>query len=388
MPRSWRRRARGGRGCSRAVVARGKTRAGAEWLAARAAVSPNGVFALVGATMRDVREVMVDGVSGLAHLPHRERPRFEVGRQRLLFPGGAVAYAFSAQEPDRLRGPQFEAAWADEVCAWKRPDYTLQMLRMGLRRGADPRLVITTTPRPSRAFRTLRAERSCVLTQAGTAVNAAHLSPAFLEDLRELYGGTRLAAQELDGVLVEAADAALWTAEMLAQARGAAPPSFDDVVVGVDPPAGTHGSACGIVVAGRREGRGYVLADRSAQGLSPLGWAARVAAAAREFGAHKIVAGANQGGDMVRTTLAGAGVSCAVLLVHATKNKRTRAEPVAALYERGRVMHCDAFVQLEEELMALGDAETDLKLDRADALVWALTAPLVEYAGAPRVRGL
>lgn len=368
----------GGRGA-------GKTRAGAEWLAERAAASPNGVFALVGATMRDVREVMVDGVSGLGSLPHRARPRFEVGRQRVLFPSGAVAYAFSDQEPERLRGPQFEAAWADEVCAWKRPEYTLQMLRMGLRRGADPRLVVTTTPKPSRAFRALRAEPTCVLTQAGTATNAAHLSPAFLEDLLTLYGGTRLAAQELDGVLVEAADAALWTAAMLATVQGAKPPSFDDIVVGVDPPAGTGGSACGVIVAGRRDGKGYVLADMSIAGASPLGWAQRVATAARAFGASRIVAEANQGGDMVRTTLAAAGVPCAIMLVHATRNKRTRAEPVAALYERGRVFHCGAFVQLEEELMAMGDDAADLRLDRADALVWALTALLVDGGAGPRI---
>ena len=372
----------GGRGA-------GKTRAGAEWLAARAGASKDGVFALVGATMRDVREVMVDGVSGLAHLPYRERPRFEVGRQRLLFPNGAVAYAFSAQEPERLRGPQFEAAWADELCAWKKPDYVLKVLRMGLRRGTDPRLVITTTPKPSAAFRGLRAEASCVLTQAGTDANAAHLAASFIEDVRALYGGTRFAAQELDGMLVEAGEAALWTAAMLAQVRAAAPPAFDEVVVGVDPPAGSRGSACGIIVAGRRGERAFVLADRSAQGLSPLGWASRVADAAREFHARTVVAEANQGGDMVRATLAGAGVGCAIQLVHATRNKRTRAEPVAALYERGLVAHCAAFPALEEEMMAIGDAESELKLDRADALVWAVTALLLERPGAgPRISAL
>ncbi len=368
----------GGRGA-------GKTRAGAEWIAAIAARAGDARIALVGATMRDVREVMVDGPSGLAWLPDRARPRFEAGRQRLVFPSGAVAYAFSSQEPERLRGPQFDAAWADEFCAWRKPAYTLQMLRMGLRRGIDPRLVVTTTPKPIRELRTLRAEPSCVVTQAPTAANAAHLAPAFIDGLTALYGGTKFAARELEGLLVEDADTALWTARDLANVRGATPSMFDEVVVAVDPPAGTQGSACGIIVAGRCGGRAFVLADCSAQGLSPLGWASRVAAAAR-YGARTVVAEANQGGDMVRTTLAGAGVSCAIRLVHATRNKRTRAEPVAALYERGLVTHCGAFPALEEELMAMGEGESETKLDRADALVWAITALLLERMNAgPRI---
>ncbi|MDX2233199.1 MAG: terminase family protein [Hyphomonadaceae bacterium] len=360
----------GGRGA-------GKTRAGAEWIADFAARHGAARIALVGGAMRDVREVMIDGPSGLAHLPDRAAPRFEAGRQRLVFPSGAVAFAFSSQEPERLRGPQFDAAWADEFCAWARPAYTLTMLRMGLRRGVDPRLVVTTTPKPMRELRRLRGEASCVVTQAGSAANAAHLAPGFLENLRDIYGDTRFAAQELDGVMVETGGA-LWRAQDLALVRGHAPPAYDAVVVAVDPPAGAEGAACGIVAAGRVGRRGFVLADETARGLSPLGWAQRACDAARRFGAQRIVAEANQGGAMVRAMLASAGAPCAVRLVHATDAKRVRAEPVAALYEQGRVTHCGAFAALEEEMMALSrDDDAGLR-DRVDALVWALTALLVE----------
>lgn len=369
----------GGRGA-------GKTRAGAEWLAARAEATPNGRFALVGPTMHDVREVMIEGVSGLRNLPGRECPVYEHTRKRLKWENGAVAFAFSAEEPERLRGSQFEAAWADEFCIWPKPTQTLANLRLALRRGARPQLVVTTTPKPIPALRALRDEASCVLTQAATAANADHLAPSFLSGLATLYGGTRLAAQELEGLLVED-DGALFRAEDLARARGVAPAAFECVVIGVDPPAGHEGAACGIVAVGRAAGRFYVLADVSAGGLSPLGWASRVADAARAHSAHVIIAEANQGGDMVRATLAQADAPAPIRLVHARHSKRTRAEPIAALYEQGRVIHCGAFAALEEQLMALGASEGETLLDRADALVWAITA-LSEPGANPRMRGL
>jgi phage terminase large subunit-like protein len=355
----------GGRGA-------GKTRAGAEWLAAQAAANTQGIFALVGATIHDVREVMIEGPAGLMNLPGRAPPKFEASRRRLIFPGGAVAYAFSSEEPRRLRGPQFNGAWADEFCAWQNPHDTLANLRLGLRRGDDPRLVITTTPRPMRELRLLRAERSCVLTQAPSAVNAHNLSPRFLEGLHELYGGTDLARQELEGELLERDSRGVWTAETLRAARGARPHAFDRIVVAVDPPAGRGGSACGIVAAGRLGGRVYVLADRSARDLSPLAWASRAAQAARDFGADAIVAESNQGGEMVRATIAAADPPCRIDLERARYGKRERAAPVSTLYERGLVTHCGAFALLEEEMMAL-DGGASGSFDRVDALVWALT---------------
>jgi len=360
----------GGRGA-------GKTRAGAEWLSACAQANPKGIFALVGATLHDVREVMIEGPAGLMNLPGRPAPKFESSRRRLVFPEGAVAYAFSAEEPQRLRGPQFDGAWADEFCAWRYPEKTLQNLRLALRRGRDPRLVVTTTPKPMPLFRALRAEPTCVVTQAPTLVNADNLAPRFLQNLEALYRNTRLSAQELEGLLVDGDDATLWKIETLQRARGARPPVFDQIVVAVDPPAGASGSACGIVVAGRREGRAFVLADESVQGLSPLGWARRVCALAREFGAHEIVAEANQGGDMVRATLASADPPCAITLKHASVSKVARATPVSALYEGGYVIHCGAFAALEEEMMALTQGEA--RSDRVDALVWALDVLMLDH---------
>ncbi|MFN5480714.1 MAG: terminase large subunit domain-containing protein, partial [Brevundimonas sp.] len=232
----------GGRGA-------GKTRAGAEWLSARAKTEAR--LALVGPTLHDVREVMIEGPSGLkAVAPRAERPTYEASRRRLVWPGGAMAYAFSAEDPESLRGPQFHAAWADELAAWRQPEAVLAMLRLGLRLGDDPRLAITTTPKAIRAVRTLLDEPGCVVTRAATAENADNLSSGFLEGLQALYGGTRLAAQELDGLVLEP-DGSLWTAEILAACRGKPDGALERVVVAVDPPATRGGDACGIVVAGR-----------------------------------------------------------------------------------------------------------------------------------------
>jgi phage terminase large subunit-like protein len=366
----------------------GKTFAGASWLCDLAEGTEGVRLALVGPTLHDVREVMIEGRSGIRGLPRyaagsgRASPLYEPSRRRLVWENGSRAYAFSADDPESLRGPQHHGAWADELCAWKRPGETLALLRMGLRLGAAPRLVVTTTPKPLPALRRLVGEAGCATVRAASRDNARWLSPDFLERLEALYGGTRLYEQELEGRIVEADGASLWTAEGLLACRGARPAgAFEKVIVAVDPPVAqtAGGSACGIVVAGRLGGKAWVLADRSASGLSPGGWAKRVAEAAAAFGAREVVAEANQGGDMVRNVLAGAGVTCAVKLVRATEGKRARAEPVAALYEQGRVAHCAAFPQLEEELLAVGAEAGDpfgggaSGSDRADALVWAVT---------------
>jgi len=366
----------GGRGA-------GKTLAGAAWIAAQ--TKTVGRLALIGPTFHDVREVMIEGPSGIKSLYlSGERPAWQATRRRLVFRNGAVAQAFSAEDPDSLRGPQFHAAWADEFCAWPKPAETLAMLRFGLRLGQDPRLVVTTTPRPIRALRTLIAEPGVVQTRAATAANADHLAPAFLATLRGLYGGTRLAAQELDGLIVEG-EGGLFRAEDLARCRGAPPAAFERVVVAIDPPATAGGDACGIVVCGRFEGRAFVLADLTARGLSPHGWARRAVEAAVRFAAAAPVAAANQGGDMVRAVLAQAAPPCPITLVKASQGKRARAEPVAALYEQGRVVHCGPFPALEEELMALGSNALDHSPDRADALVWALSALMLGVGRRPRL---
>ncbi|MDP3800603.1 MAG: terminase family protein [Phenylobacterium sp.] len=369
----------------------GKTRAGAEWVANRAR-DQGGPIALVGQSLHDVREVMIEGPSGLRALPRYAiggRPWWEASRRRLVWPNGAVAMAFSAEDPESLRGPQFGAAWADEWCAWRRPEPTLALLRMGLRLGTRPRLVVTTTPKPTAALRRLLKEPGLERSDLPTRVNAAHLAPAFLEGLEALYGGTRLAAQELDGKVVEG-DGALFTMEMIGKARagGEAPDRFERVVVAVDPPCSAGGDACGIVVVGRKDGVAHVLADRTVHGRSPQGWAGVVARAVVEFGAVGVVAEANQGGEMVEAVLKAAGIGCPVKRVHARFDKRTRAEPVAALYEQRRVMHAPGLEALEEELMGLGVLGGGSP-DRADALVWAVTDLLINGGGmGPSVRVL
>ncbi len=369
----------------------GKTFAGAYWLN-EVARRPHLTLALIGPALHDVREVMVEGPAGLkATAPRGQRPRWEAGRKRLIWPNKTVAYAFSAEDPDSLRGPQFHAAWADEFCAWRTPERTLSNLRFGLRLGEDPRLIVTTTPRPMGALRRLLAEPGVATDRGPTTANAEHLSPGFLEHLDSLYGGTSMAAQELEGLIVESGGA-LFKAADLARARGARPPELDQIVVAVDPPASAHGDACGIVVVGRLDRSAFVLADRSRAGLSPEGWARATVAAAAEFDAQHVVAEANQGGEMIRTLLAQADCKPQIKLVHASVGKRARAEPVAALYEQGRVVHCGSFSALEEELMSLGGepgvGAGGKSPDRADALVWAISHLLLDRKAGPRIRRL
>lgn len=383
----------GGRGA-------GKTRAGAEWVwdeALRLASRAGGFgrIALVGATMHDVRSVMVEGPSGIMRLAHREGARLESSLRRITFPGGCVAEMFSAEEPDRLRGPQFHAAWGDEFCAWGRAEETLAMLRLGLRlksMNGAPRLMLTTTPRPIKVLRAVLAEDGCARTDAPTSENAENLSEGFIAGIQALYGGTRRAAQELEGQILEP-EGGLFRHEDIAAARARwarAPGRFERVVVAVDPAAGTldgeGGSACGIVVVGRSGDTAWVLADRSVRGWRPVAWARRVREAAFEWGAGLIVAEANQGGAMVQDLIEGQGSlgRCAVKRVVARWGKVVRAEPVAALYEQGRVGHAPGLAALEEELMGMGFDAGGASPDRADALVWAVTELMVGHV--PRVR--
>ena len=387
----------GGRGA-------GKMRAGAEWVWETAeALGPGGRIALVGATLHDARTVMVEGPSGLLRLPFRTGARFVPSLRRVTFPGGAVGLLYSAGEPERLRGPQFHAAWGDEFCAWDYPDEALAMLRLGLRLspGAQaasdrvasvsaPKLVLTSTPKPRASLRRVLAEAGCTRTDAPTASNAAHLAPGFVTAMQALYGGTRRAAQELEGRVLEA-EGALFTLAEIERARAlgeAWEGELERIIVSVDPPAGTLSGrardACGIVVAGRRGDRVLVLADRTARGLSPEGWAERVRRTVEVYGATRVVVESNNGGAMAEAVLKASGIAVPIRRVHASTGKVARAEPVAALYEQGRVAHAPGLTALEDELLGLGDADAGgASPDRADALVWAVTA-LMPAPGANR----
>jgi phage terminase large subunit-like protein len=375
----------GGRGA-------GKTRAGAEWVRELVESGIAKRVALVGPTLHDVREVMIAGPSGLCAIgPEEMRPTYEVTRRRLVWPPvglckGAVAFAFSAEDPDSLRGPQFDAAWCDEIGAWAKDLDTWKTLAFGMRLGPAPRIVATTTPRPRALVKLLAgkaeaARGGVVLTQAGTRANAQNLSPEFVEALEEDYGGTELGRQELDGELIEDREGALWTRAMIERARCPveAAEGLERVVVAVDPPVsvGARSDACGIIVAGVKDGIVYVLADATVRGLRPAEWAEKVAWAAEAHGARLVVAEGNQGGVLVRDVLVAAGKGrVRVRMENATEGKKERAQPVSTLYERGRVRHVRVLKELEDEMCSFGVDGAEKRSrspDRVDALVWAVS---------------
>jgi phage terminase large subunit-like protein len=364
----------------------GKSRTGAEWVRAMATRGRARRIALVARTAADVRDVLIEGESGLLAI-HRadERPVWEPSRRRLTWPNGAIATTYSADEPDQLRGPQHDSAWVDEICAWRYPD-AWDQLQLGLRLGDDPRVVATTTPRPTALVRALVAAPSTVVTRGRTADNARNLAPGVVEALSARYAGTRLGRQELDGEILDDTPGALWTRAMIEATSARVAPELRRVVVALDPSVAADGGGdeCGIVVAGVDfEGRAWVLRDGSGN-LSPSDWSRRAVALAEEHGADCIVAESNQGGALVEQTLRAAGARTRVRLVHAARGKRARAEPVAALYEQGRVKHLPGLQRLEDEMCTWSSAAGDPSPNRLDALVWACF-DLCGLASTPRV---
>lgn len=384
----------GGRGA-------GKTRAGAEWVRGLAlglkdfSKAPVGRIALVAETYADLREVMVDGVSGLLSVHRRhEMPTYEPSRKRLVWPNGAVAHGFSAEDPEALRGPQFEAAWCDEIAKWRHAQETWDMLQFGLRLGSRPRQMATTTPRAIPLLKRLIADPTTKTTRATTRMNAANLAPQFLKAVVGTYAGTRLGRQELMGEMLEEREDALWSRDVIERSRAAVAPELTRIVVAVDPPAGgaKRSDACGLVAAGLGvDGKAYVLADETTQSSRPELWVARAAALWRRLEADALVAEVNQGGDMVRAVIAQVDPEIPVLAVRATRGKWLRAEPVAALYAQGRVVHVGGHPALEDEMAAFGldGLSSGRSPDRVDALVWAVTHLLLGGSGrGPRILGL
>jgi phage terminase large subunit-like protein len=384
----------GGRGA-------GKTRTGAEWVRGLAlglpgfARAPVGRIALVGETFNDVREVMVEGVSGILSVHARgERPRWLPSRRRLEWRNGATAQCFSAEDPQSLRGPQFECAWLDELAKWRQAEEVFDMLQFGLRLGAHPRQLITTTPRPVPLLKRLLADPRSVVTRARTLDNHAHLAPDFLQTVVSRYAGTRLGRQELDGELIEDRPDALWTRDMIEAARETASPPLLRIVVAVDPPAASHRRAdrCGIVAAGMdADGFVHVLADATLGAARPAEWSLAAVALYHRYEADALVAEVNQGGDMVAAVIAEADRNVPVRRVRATRGKYLRAAPVAQLYEQGRVRHVGCLPELEDEMCSFGPGglETGRSPDRLDALVWAVTdLALRPRSAEPKVRRL
>lgn len=383
----------GGRGA-------GKTRAGAEWVRAMAlgkapiAEEPAKRIALVGETLGDARRTMVEGESGLLEIhPANERPLFEPSKRRLTWPNGTIAELFSAEDPDALRGPQFMAAWCDELCKWSNAEATWDMLQFALRLGDHPRQVVTTTPRPTALLRRLLDDEKTFLSRSRTHDNAAHLSRQFMATVSARYGGTRLGRQELDGELIEDKSDALWQRHNIEASRKRQSPELQRIVVAIDPPvtSGKNADTCGLIAAGiDDDGHGYVLKDRSTKGLAPLKWAQTAITLFYEFNADRVVVEVNQGGDLVEMVLRQIDESVPIKKVHARRGKWLRAEPIAALYEQGRISHVGTLPELEDQMCNFGPGglEGGQSPDRLDAMVWALTELMLLPASKPRLRRL
>jgi phage terminase large subunit-like protein len=378
----------------------GKTRTGAEWVRAQVAwelpLADRRArrIALIADTIAQVRSVMIEGVSGLLSVcPAGERPKLEASKNQLVWPNGAIAQMFAADDPDSLRGPQFDAAWCDELCKWRTPDYAWDTLQFALRLGRWPQCVITTTPRAIPLLKKIMDDHATATTRSRTADNAGHLAPAFLAEMERRYGDTLIGRQELEGEIVEERLTGLWKRAWIDQGRLAARPELTRIVVAVDPPVtSTAGSdSCGIIVAGFGiDKRAYVIADRTVQGREPTVWAKAAVAAYHDYEADAVVVETNQGGDLLVQMFKSIDARVPVKKVYASRGKYARAEPVSTLYAEGRAAHVGTFVELESQMcdFAADGLAHGKSPDRLDALVWAITELMLVSHTKPSVRSL
>jgi phage terminase large subunit-like protein len=351
-------------------------------------------IALIGPTFADVRDVMVEGKSGIVHTATKcFRPKFEPSRRRLVWPNGAVAMLFSAEVPDSLRGPQFDLAWGDELAAWPDGSAVFDVLRPAMRIGENPRMMFTTTPRPVAWVKELLADESCVLTRSATHENIANLAPGVVQDLAQRYQNSAFARQELYGELIDDPEGAIWCRADIEKARNQKiPDQFDRIIIAVDPPitSGHKADACGIIVAGSYQDgnitKAAILADLTIKGQKPEVWAKVISDTLEQFDADAIVAESNQGGEMLLSVLRIAIAEAPIHLVHATKSKRKRAEPVNLLYSQNRIAHAGYFADLEDEMCRFGAAGFTQSPDRLDAMVWAVSHLLLGHNNRPRAR--
>jgi len=362
----------------------GKTRMGAEWVRQVANEYPGCRIALVGETAADVRDVMILGESGIiACDPLLDADSWSPTNRRLTWPNGSTAWAYNATEPDQLRGPQHHFAWLDELAKFRYMQETWDQCQFGLRLGEHPKAIVTTTPRPLPLIKKLLVDQDTYVTRGSTFDNKDNLARPFIKQIEDRYGGTRLGRQELEGEILDDIPGALWSRTAIDDNRRERPEDLERVVVAVDPSTSSADGAdeTGIVCVGLGRdndgyARGYVLADRSLRG-TPEEWAKAAVRLYRENQADYIVAEKNQGGEMVTAVIKAIDRSVPVRLVHASRGKIIRAEPISALYEQSRVHHCGRFDKLEDQMCTFSvdniRANGFGSPDRVDALVWGLT---------------
>jgi predicted phage terminase large subunit-like protein len=375
----------------------GKTRTGAEWVKEQVEAGEAKRVAMVAPTAADARDTMVEGESGILSISSDWcRPIYEPSKRKLTWPNGAVAHTFSSEEADRLRGPQFDLAWADELAAWNDPVAAWSMLQFGLRLGKHPRWIATTTPRPLKLIKELleREGRDVVVTRGSTFENAANLAQPFLDAIRARYEGTRLGRQELNAELLEDTPGALWKREWIDAGRIHHVPHLKRIVVAIDPAvSSSEGSdETGIVVAGLAlDGQGYVLEDVSGR-YGPDEWARKAVAAYHRWHADRIIAEKNNGGDMIASTIRSIERNIPFRAVHASRGKVIRAEPISALYEQGKIHHVGTFAELEDQMCAFTSdfdrSRSGYSPDRLDAMVWAFSELMVKAESPQAVFGV
>ncbi|MCF8009637.1 MAG: terminase family protein [Halanaerobiales bacterium] len=365
----------------------GKTRTGAEtvrkWI-------KDGVrrIALVAETPADARDIMIEGESGLLNIfPPEKQPKYIASKRKIIFHNGAEAHIYSGANPDQLRGPQHEKAWADELASWDYAQETWDNLMFGLRLGENPQTIVTTTPRPIPVIRELAKDENTHVTKGSTYANRANLPSSFYKKVIGKYEGTRLGRQEIHAEVLSDSPGALWSYDLFKYVDRNDMPNLKRIVVAIDPAMSNTDSSdeTGIIVAGLGvDNRGYILHDGSGI-YSPATWASRAIALYKKFSADKIVGEVNQGGDMVESTLRSVNKNVSYKKVHASRGKALRAEPVASLYEQEKVYHKKQFSKLEDQLCTWQPGEDSP--DRLDALVWAMTELMLNEAG-PRIRSL
>jgi len=351
----------------------GKTRTGAEWV--RQSVKTSKYVNLIGATADDARDIMIEGESGiLAVCPYDERPEYKKSERKLVWPNGATSLIFTADEPERLRGKQHEKLWCDELAAWRYPEAWTQA-KLGLRLGDKPQACLTTTPRPTPIIKEIASDSATHITKGTTYDNKANLAPSFFGQIIKAYEGTRLGRQELNAEILDDNPNALWNRTQIDHNRVSQAPDLVRIVVGIDPAVTSNKDSdlTGIVVAGVGSNQhGYVLDEKSTI-ASPDEWARLAVKLYHEYHADRIVAEVNNGGDLVEMVIRTIDRNVSYKDVRATRGKARRAEPIAALYEQGRIHHVGSFPQLEDEMCEFDPVTYTKSPDRMDALVWALT---------------